>query len=284
MKKIKKWMKILKVFGSKHPGTGASSVAFYCFMAVVPMLVLFACLMPRNGVSVQSLIRFLQDLVPDAMDEFVAEVVREAYAHADVAMSVSILSLLYVASQFTTAIIYALNVIYDVEDHRGYPKLVLISLLYTSVFMILLSLVVYLIFGRKFLLILNSLVPGVEIPGTVATAITSLILAFLAEFLFAAIYKFLPAGHRSFREQMPGAAFCTCGWYLFSFAFRIYVDHFNRFSKFYGSLATIALFLFWLYCIFYMLLAGGFVNRHVEELGLGFLLGRKWRARQRNGS
>lgn len=34
---------------------------------------------------------------------------------------------------------------------------------------------------------------------------------------------------------------------------------------FYGSLGTIAIFLFWLYCCFYILLIGGYFNRFCGE-------------------
>ena len=64
---------------------------------------------------------------------------------------------------------------------------------------------------------------------------------------------------------MPGAVLAAAAWLALSFGFRIYVDHSTRFTLFYGSFTTIALFLFWLYCIFLILLAGGLVNRYREE-------------------
>ena len=271
MRIVKKWVPLFKLFTSKHPGTSASSIAFYCFMSMVPLLVLFACLVPVSGVSADSLIEFFKGLVPELMYGFITRAVKEAYQHSNLALSISIVTLLFVSSQFITAMIYGLNSIYDAEEKRSYPKLVLMSIFYMVVFVVFLTVVIYLIFSQKIFKIINILVPGVRIPSNVTAAITSVIMAVVGALFFALIYKFLPAGRRRLGDQMPGALLCTAGWYIFSFLFRIYVDHFNRFTRFYGSLAIIALFLFWIYWIFYMLLGGGFVNRHAEELGLGRL-------------
>ena len=48
--------------------------------------------------------------------------------------------------------------------------------------------------------------------------------------------------------------------------FRVYVMVFNSFTRFYGSLATVIVLLFWFYWIFFILLAGGYVNAHLPEI------------------
>ena len=57
-----------------------------------------------------------------------------------------------------------------------------------------------------------------------------------------------------------------CG--LVTIGFHVYVDNFCNYDALYGSIATVALFLFWLYIVSYILLLGAFLNRtlaHREE-------------------
>ena len=43
------------------------------------------------------------------------------------------------------------------------------------------------------------------------------------------------------------------------------MNHVNKFTAFYGTLGTFAISLFWMYCFFYILLVGGFVNCFFEK-------------------
>ena len=45
--------------------------------------------------------------------------------------------------------------------------------------------------------------------------------------------------------------------------FRVYVDHFCNFDALYGSLSTVALFLFWMFIASFILIACAFLNRTI---------------------
>ena len=48
---------------------------------------------------------------------------------------------------------------------------------------------------------------------------------------------------------------------MLTVGFHLYVDNFCNFDALYGSIATVALFLFWMYLISYILIACAFINR-----------------------
>ena len=81
----------------------------------------------------------------------------------------------------------------------------------------------------------------------------------------AGCYTHLPSGSRRFVQQLPGAllAFAACA--AITFGFRIYVDNFCNFDALYGSIATVALFLFWLFVVSYVLIACAFMNHVLTE-------------------
>ena len=87
----------------------------------------------------------------------------------------------------------------------------------------------------------------------------------LGVLLIALCYTHLPAGRRRLKLQLPGALFALVGCGALSFGFRMYVDHISNYTVLYGSIATIAMLLFWMYLVFYIVIAGGFINRSLQK-------------------
>jgi len=63
--------------------------------------------------------------------------------------------------------------------------------------------------------------------------------------------------------QLPGAVFASFACGVLTFGFHVYVDNFCNFEALYGSIATAALFLSWLFIVAYIFIAGAFLNRTV---------------------
>lgn len=78
--------------------------------------------------------------------------------------------------------------------------------------------------------------------------------------LILLIYTFVPGGKRPLRSQLPGAAFATIGWVLFSNLFSYYIVHFWKLSYIYGSLTAIILMILWLDIIINLLFLGAALN------------------------
>lgn len=62
----------------------------------------------------------------------------------------------------------------------------------------------------------------------------------------------------------PGAATTVCLGALASWGFAAYVKELSRFTLFYGSLATVAVLMLWLWLCCAALLLGGEVNAQLE--------------------
>ena len=82
---------------------------------------------------------------------------------------------------------------------------------------------------------------------------------------FWVIYVFLPNKKQRAKYQLPGAVFAAAAWMIFSGIFSVYVDKYNNYSSFYGTMTTIALIMVWLYGCMYVLFIGGIINRTWEE-------------------
>ena len=246
-------------FSRVRVGMHASSIAFYFFLSVVPLIIVYACLVPVRTISAQDMVSLLSGIVPEALSTFVSSLVVQAYTRTGLVLSLSVVTLLWTISQGAKALRRGLNAVYEVKENRNAATAAGVSLLFVLVMLTALTLVLYLVFSGGVLSAIAGLIPVEEVQITVAGLLESLAMLVVGILLFAACYTYLAAGSRKFRAQIPGALFTAAAWYGLSVVLRAFLAHFNRFTL-YGSLAAPALFLFWLFCILYILLVGGFIN------------------------
>ncbi|WP_437955878.1 YihY/virulence factor BrkB family protein [Sorangium sp. So ce119] len=73
------------------------------------------------------------------------------------------------------------------------------------------------------------------------------------------------------RRIFPGAVLTVALWSIVSTLFSLYVATLGRYATFYGSLATVAIFLFWLWLLALALLIGGELNARLERERAGII-------------
>ena len=257
--------KTVKDFFNRDVGTYASSMAFFFFMALIPLLIIILQMIPHLGLSQENLITFINKLIPEAAQGFAAMVVREAYKSSRGALSLSALVRFWAASTATRALRQGLNQVYDVEENRSFPIRCLMSIGYTLALIVIFAVMLFMVFVGPVTSYLMVVIPDLFTnPITIEMHDQVLITLSMLVF-FVLIYTFIPAGRRSFLRQIPGALLDAVVWTIFSKLFGIYVRGSNAYTMFYGSLGSIAILLFWLYCCFYIVLIGAYFNRFCGE-------------------
>lgn len=83
------------------------------------------------------------------------------------------------------------------------------------------------------------------------------------------IYKIIPNRKIYFKTAFQAALFTSLWWEVSKQLFGWYVQHVGRFSMFYGSLSTLAIFFLWVYYSSAILLLGGEVAFLLEKRGTG---------------
>ena len=73
------------------------------------------------------------------------------------------------------------------------------------------------------------------------------------------MYRFLPNVRLRYVDQLPGALLTAALWMLLSWLFSLYLGRFGA-SSVYGSLATVAFALMWIYWCISLTLLGGCFN------------------------
>ena len=256
---------IAQGFGSLDVGVYASSIAFFFFLSIIPMLILASGLIPYLGMRQDDLIHAITSVTPDILDELINNVVWESFNRSTRLLPFSIIILLWASSQGTMALMRGLNKIYRTHDHRTYFELLPISIVYTVIILIMMFFTILLIFSNLINRPVQEALPQSLIVQFFTTLGRYSLALFIVLLILTLFYTFLPKGRRNFLHQLPGALLTIVVWIFFSLFFTLYINGTNRYTSFYGSLGTIAIFLFWLYCCSYILLIGGFVNKHFED-------------------
>lgn len=248
-------------FSGVDIGTHASSIAYFTFLSLIPLLALCISIVSMVGVGEQEIAALVVALVPDALNGLAEGLVADALARSGIAFSISTIALLWSASRGMAALRAGLNAAFEVQESRSFPMLVVISVAATIVLGVLLAATMYLIFSGAIAHVLSGLVPDLQNHDGLRDILGPLVVTAISIPMFALCYAYLPDGKRRFSAQLPGAVVAAVGCGALAFGFRIYVDNFSNFTVVYGSIATVALLLMWIYFISNILIAGGFFNR-----------------------
>jgi membrane protein len=161
----------------------------------------------------------------------------------------------------------ALNVVYDVDEDRGFVRRKLNDILIAGVVILLFLVVLVAIFlGGQ---IADDLFGKIGLGSTVAT-IWSFVrwpVAFLAAIAaYALVYGLAPdRERRRVRWISVGSVLGVALWLVLSIGFAIYVRNFAHYGAVYGAFATAIVLLLWLYLSANAFLFGAELNAELER-------------------
>ena len=239
----------------------ASSIAFFLFLSLIPLLVLICYLIPYTPLTESDLMIACMNLVPKQMNPWIIALISQIYDKPKGILSVTLLITIWSAGKGMLALMRALNQIHDVIEERGYFRLRIMASFYTVIILLMLVVTFILgVFGRNILHWVLQNTIGIEKVRTNLISIASfMVMMAITIIVFSGIYTYIPNKKLNFIKQIPGAVFVASAWGIFTFGFSLYVELFSEFTT-YGTLGTIVLFLLWLYFCCYIMLMGAIMN------------------------
>jgi membrane protein len=251
-------------------GLVAAGVAFYAFLALVPLLgatvLTYGLVADPQTVAknVQSLTNVMPQDAAKLIGDQLMSVVQTSGGKKGFGLLLAIAIALFGARNAAGSIITALNIAYEEEETRGFLKVNLLALAITACAVLV---AVFAMLAITALGYLESLFPSA--PAFVLTLgkIASYVLLLLgAAAATATLYRYGPDRKRAkWAWITPGTAFAAVVWLLLTFGFGFYVAHFGNYNKTYGSLATVVILVTWLYLSAYVYLFGAELNSELEH-------------------
>lgn len=251
-------------------GLIAAGVAFYGFLALVPLL---GAIVLIYGIAAQpsTVIHDMKELmavmpadVAKLIGEQLMNVVKTSDGKKGFGLLLAIGLALFGARNGASAVITALNVAYEEHEKRGFVRINLLALGITAsaVLVAIIALIAIAALGH-----LETLLPqapdGIVIIGKVAAYVLVTLAGAAAA---ATLYRFGPSRQNARWVWLtPGSLCAALMWLVLTVGFGIYVANFGNYNATYGSLGAIVVTLTWLYLSSYVLLFGAELNSELEH-------------------
>jgi len=174
------------------------------------------------------------------------------------------LGLLWIATRVFRSLRIALNIVFGAQKKRAMLRGIAVDLLMIVLVGILLFVSTILSPAVIFLQGCQGSVP-VVIGPTIQWTLKYLLPFVLTCCMFFLIYKIIPNKKVFFTSALQAALFVALLWELAKHLFAWYVLHLARYSIFYGSLSTLAIFVLWVYYSATILVVGGEFAYFLEE-------------------
>jgi membrane protein len=261
----------IREFNADHLTDLAAALTYYGVLAIFPMLVVIVSLVGLLGHSVtQSLIHNLSTVAPGTTKQILTnaiENIQRDRGASGVAFVIGLVAAMWSASGYVAAFMRASNVVWDVKEGRPFYKTMPVRLVVTLITVVLLTVsAAAVVFTGSLAGKLGNLI-GV---GATAVQVWDIakwpVLALVVVVILAILYYTGPNVRQpGFRWVTPGGILAVVLWVLASAAFAFYVANFSSYNKTYGALASVVIFLVWLWITNIVILLGAELNAEIER-------------------
>ncbi|WP_130799934.1 YihY/virulence factor BrkB family protein [Streptomyces otsuchiensis] len=249
----------------------AAALTYYAILAVFPPMLVAVSVMSITGSEFPStLIHQLNSVVPTAAHGILEQALRDMTERQSTAWLLAIMGTvgsLWFASSYLAVFRRALHTMHGTKDVRPpwvtAPRIVAVAV--TLLLLLCACVVVVLISGE--------LARGLgRLAGMDAAAVAGWnmlkwpLLLCLATILVLVLFRTGPPATRGLGRNAPGGALAVLLWLVLSVGFTVYASQVGTFTRIYGSLAGIIVFLIWLWLSNLALLTGAQFNTELDRL------------------
>ena len=251
----------------------AAALTYYSLMSLFPTALLGLSLLGLLGQypeTYNAIINYLEDVAPASVVGPLDDSLRTALQNRGTATTTLVISVI-VAFYGTTGALEAarraLNVVFEVENGRGFFHRKAVDIVSTVVLMILvIATLIFTFVGGGF----ADDIFGFIGLGETAAQIWSLVrwpaAVAMAMLVFALVYYVTPdLKQRSFRWLTPGAVVGVVIWLLASYGLSTYVSRIGDAGAVYGTFTAAIVLLLWLWLTNVALLIGAELNAEIER-------------------
>lgn len=246
----------------------ASQLAYYLVLSFFPFMLFLMTLVGFSSLSSNQILEQLKLMLPKSVLELTQSTIREVFDNQYKGLlGISVLLMIWTSSSAFKAVIKSVNKAYNFKEDRSFIKLSIISILgILALAMTIVLALTALVFGNVIGEYIKNTEPFYEIVLILWNIFRYAFILAIMICIFIGIYKFAPAKKLIWKDVIPGSIFSTIGWVLVSFGFSFYIDNFNNYSRFYGSLGAVFILMTWLFIISIIFILGVEINFVTSEI------------------
>src|SRR3954464_1633112 len=249
----------------------AAALTYYGVLSIFPMLLALVSLLGLFGQSAtQPLLAHLSTVAPGPAKDIVTNAItnlQKSQGSAGIMFFVGLALALWSASGYVGAFMRASTDIWDVEEGRPAWKTIPLRVGVTGLLLVLLTI------SAMAVVLTGPLAKSIgDIIGLGSAAVTAWdiakwpVLILVVAFMIALLYYATPnVKHPKFQWVSPGSLMAVVVWIVASALFAFYVANFGSYSKTYGALGGVIVFLTWLWITNNVILLGAEVNAEMER-------------------
>lgn len=245
-----------------HVSSFAGHAALFLLTSLFPMAMYCIGLFSYLPIDTGPFSQYFLSVIPGELMPLINQILEEAYAGSTtIFQSFTMIVMLFCAAKGVYAVIIGMNAVYGIKETRSPVFLYALAIIYVVAFFAAIGLMMILIvLGNHIFDWFLHFVPGlVEFDTVFKYGKYAGMLILLVMFLLL-VYMNIPNRKSRLRYEFPGALFSTIVWLVFSWAFSFYISNFAHYSATYGSLATIVIFILWLYGTMNIIFVGAEIN------------------------
>lgn len=271
---LRGWWQVLKRTYAEatddNLGLIAAGVAFYGFLAMVPLL---ASLVLTYGIVVDPAeaarhIRDLTTMVPRDAARLIAEqldgILKTSVDKKGFGLLLALGLAVYGAMKGAQALIIALNIVYEEREKRGFIRL---TLLQAAMVLVAIAVAAGLLTAISLSAALETFIADIGPLAALGVKVIGWIVAAgLASAAVAGLYRVAPSrADPRWRWVTPGSILATIGILATTAGFGWYAASLGDYNATYGSLGGVVVLLLWLWLSAYVLMLGGELNAELER-------------------
>ncbi|MDZ4955952.1 YihY family inner membrane protein [Clostridium perfringens] len=244
-----------------------AQLAYYMVLSFIPFLMFLMTLVGFSHLNSDAVLNLLSNVMPTEAFNLIQSTVIEIVDREQTGLLwISIALAIWVSSSGFKAVIKGLNKAYGVKETRSYIKLKLISMIYTILLALIVIATLFLfVFGDVIGDFFIKVLEDPEFIYYIWNMLRYVVVILIMILFFMFLYNATPCVRLGWLEVIPGAVITTLGWISISYIFAYYVNNFSNYSRLYGSLGAVFMFMTWMFITSMILILGGEINAVLAE-------------------
>ncbi|NGT55553.1 YihY/virulence factor BrkB family protein [Clostridium perfringens] len=244
-----------------------AQLAYYMVLSFIPFLMFLMTLVGFSHLNSDAVLNLLSNVMPTEAFNLIQSTVIEIVDREQTGLLwISIALAIWVSSSGFKAVIKGLNKAYGVKENRSYIKLKLISIIYTILLALIVIATLFLfVFGDVIGDFFMKVLEHPEFIYYIWNILRYVVVILIMILFFMFLYNATPCVRLGWLEVIPGAVITTLGWISISYIFAYYVNNFSNYSRLYGSLGAVFMFMTWMFITSMILILGGEINAVLAE-------------------